>query len=259
MDVEAVVVDLDGTIYRGDEAIPGAAEAVEAVRKLGYSVLFVTNNPTRSPTQYAERLNGFGISAEPEEILPAGTVTAEYLAMNHYTDDIFMIGSAGLREQFQAAGIDPVDEPRGADVVVTSHTYGFDYEDLTAGLWALDDASAFYGTDPDLVYPDAEGTRYPGSGAITGAVATVAEREPDLVLGKPSQVMVEHATERLECHPSACLIVGDGIDTDIAFGKQAGMETVLVLSGRTTRTELENGVPRPDHVVESIADLPGLL
>lgn len=259
MDVEGVVVDLDGTVYRGDEPVRGATEAVATLRERGLGVLFVTNNPTRSPAQYAERLAGFGIDAEPAEILPAGTVTAEYLAANHADDVVFTIGSSGLREQFHDAGVDPVEEPRGADVVVTSHTYGFDYEDLTAGLWALDDAHAFYGTDPDLVYPDSDGKRYPGSGAITRAVAGVAGMEPDLVLGKPSRVMVEQVTDRLHRPPTDCLIVGDGLDTDVALGNRAGMHTVLVRSGRTDPTDLDDGGPAPDHVVDSIADVPALL
>lgn len=259
MDVRGVVVDLDGTVYRGHEAIPGAADAVAALRERGLPLLFVTNNPTRSPAQYADRLAEFGIDAAPGEILTAGAVTAEYLAERHAGDDVFLIGSSGLREQLRDRGIDPAPEPDGADVVVTSHTYGFDYEALTHGLWALEDAARFYGTDPDLTYPDADGERYPGSGAITRAVAGVAEREPDLVLGKPSTVMVEQAMEMLSGRPEDCLVVGDGLDTDVAFGERAGMRTVLVLSGRTDRSAVDGASPAPDHVVESLAAVPDLL
>jgi 4-nitrophenyl phosphatase len=255
MDVSGVVIDLDGTVYRGTDAILGAAETIAALRDRGLPLLFVTNNPTRSPEQYVERLAEVGIDASAEEILPAGTVTAEYLADHHPNDDVFVIGSSGLREQLHDAGVVPVTEPAGADVVVTSHTYGFDYDDLTEGLWALDDAEQFYGTDPDLVYPDSDGKRYPGSGAITGAVAHVAEREPDLVLGKPSSVMVELAVEALHCRPAEAIVVGDGLDTDVVFGSRAGMTTVLVLSGRTRRADLVDGAPSPDYVVESIGDL----
>lgn len=259
MDLKGAVVDLDGTVYRGDEPVPGAAEAVAALRERGLATLFVTNNPTRSREQYVERLAAFGIEATREEVLSAGTTTAEYLADRHPDDDVFLVGSAGLREQLHDHGVTPVTAPDDADVVVTSHTYGFDYEDLTEGLWALDSADRFYGTDPDLTYPGADGKRYPGSGAITRAVAGVAEREPDLVFGKPSGVMVELATEALHCRPEECLVVGDGLDTDVAFGRRAGMTTVLVLSGRTSRAEAANASPEPDYVVESLADVPGLL
>lgn len=259
MDVRGVVIDLDGTVYRGDEAVPGAADAIAELRERGLPIRFVTNNPTRSPEQYAERLAEFGVEATADEVLPAGTVTAEYLAERHADDDVFVIGSSGLREQLHDHGISPVTEPEGADVLVTSHTYGFDYEALTNGLWALDDAEYFYGTDPDLTYPDSDGKRYPGSGAITRAVAGVAQREPDLVLGKPSGVMVEQAVEALHCRPEECVVVGDGLDTDIVFGERAGMWTVLVLSGRTREDEVGDREPEPDYVVDSLVDVPGLL
>lgn len=254
MDASGVVIDLDGTVYRGDEPVPGAADAVAALRERDLEVLFVTNNPTRRPEGYVEWLAELGIEATAEELLPAGTVTAEYLADRHAGEDVFVIGSAGLREQLRDHGVKPVTEPEGADVVLTSQSFGFDYEDLADGLRALDDAAYFYGTDPDLTYPDADGKRYPGSGAITRAVAAVAQREPDLFFGKPSDVMVERAAEALDCPPEACLLVGDGLDTDIAFGERAGMTTVLVLSGRTDRSAVDGASPTPDHVVDSLAD-----
>lgn len=259
MDVGGVVIDLDGTVYRGDEPVAGAAEAIATLRERGLPILFVTNNPTRSPEGYVEWLAELGIEATAEEILPAGTVTAEYLADRHAEDDVFVIGSAGLREQLRDHEIRPVPQPAGADVLVTSHTYDFDYEDLTNGLRALDDAAYFYGTDPDLTYPGADGKRYPGSGAITRAVAGVAQREPDLILGKPSGVMAERVAEALDCRPDASLLVGDGLDTDIPFGERAGMTTVLVLSGRTDRGAVDDASTAPDHVVESLADVPELL
>lgn len=259
MDVKGVVVDLDGTVYRGDAPVPGAAAAIAEIRARGLRTLFVTNNPTRSPEQYVDRLAELGIDATTGEVLPAGAVTAEFLADRHAGDDVFLVGSTGLEEQLVAHGVRLVADPDDADVVVTSHTYDFDYEDLTEGLWALDVADAFYGTDPDRTYPAADGRRYPGSGAITRAVAGVAEREPDLVLGKPSGAMVDLVSDALHCRPSECLIVGDGLDTDVTLGERAGMTTVLVLSGRTTRADLETAAVTPDHVVDSLADVPDLL
>lgn len=259
MNVSGVVVDLDGTVYRGQELLSGAPEAIQELRNRGVGTLFVTNNATRDRASYVEHLAEFGIESTYEEILSAGTVTAEYLADRHAGDQVFLVGSTGLRDQLVAHDVRLTDDPDDADVVVTSHTYGFDYESMTQGLWALDTADAFYGTDPDLTYPEADGRRYPGSGAITRAVAGVAEREPDQVFGKPSGPMVELVSETLHCEPSECLIVGDGLDTDIAMGELAGMTTVLVLSGRTSRAAAESADVTPDHVVESLADVPALL
>ncbi|MFC7233764.1 HAD-IIA family hydrolase [Halosegnis marinus] len=259
MDYEGVVVDLDGTVYRGERVLDGAAGAIERFRAMGLGVLFVTNNPTRSPAGYVERLAGLGIEADASAVLSAGAVTAEHLADRHAGDEVFLIGSDGLRGMVTDAGVALTDEPDAADVLVTSHTYDFDYRDLTEGMWALDGADAFYGTDPDLTYPDGDGREYPGSGAITRAVAGVAEREPDRVLGKPSSVMVNLVTERLGCPPQRCLVVGDGLDTDIAMGERAGMTTVLVRTGRHDDGDAARADVTPDHVVGSLGDVPDLL
>lgn len=259
MEYEGVVVDLDGTVYRGDHVLDGAAAAVADLRERGLDVLFVTNNPTRSPAGYVERLAELGIEASEADVVSAGAVTAAFLADRHPEDRTFLIGSDGLCDQLRAGGVPLTEEYDDADVVVTSHHYGFDYRDLTEGLWALEGAEAFYGTDPDLTYPDSDGRDYPGSGAITRAVAGVAEREPDRVLGKPSAAMVDLITDRLGCPPAACLVVGDGLDTDITMGERAGMTTVLVLTGRHDREDAESSDVTPDHVVDSLGDVPELL
>lgn len=259
MEIRGVVVDLDGTVYLGDDPIPGSAGAIERLRERGLDLLFVTNNPTRTREAYVDRLAGMGIGASREEILSAGTVTSRYVAEAHPESATFLIGSDGLREQLRAADVRLTDDPEAAEVVVTSHDYGFDYDDLAHGLWALDGASAFYGSDPDLVYPGSGGRPYPGSGAITGAVAHVAGREPDLVFGKPSEPAIRMIGRALGHPPEHLLVVGDGLDTDVALGASAGYHTAFVLSGRGSRADLEEGSVTPDHVIEALADLPALL
>lgn len=258
MEYHGVVLDLDGTVYRGDTLIEGVPETVARLRERGLDILFMTNNPTRSPAEYAEKLAEFGIDARESEILSAGTITAEYLTHHHAGDDVFLIGSSGLRRQLAAAGCSLVDDPDATDVLVTSHYYGFDYESLTAGLWACDAADAFYGTDPDLTYPDGDGRRYPGSGAITRSVASTARREPDAVLGKPSASAIEALAHHLDTPLERCLVVGDGLDTDVTLGRTAGMDAALVLSGRTSRAELEAADIAPEYVIDSLADVGSL-
>lgn len=259
MEYEGVVVDLDGTVYRGDAVLDGAREALATLRERGLGVLFVTNNPTRSPAGYVEKLAGLGIEADEREVVSAGTVTATYLADEHPGAATFVVGSDGLHDQLATADVVVTEAHDDADIVVTSHSYGFDYRDLTEAMWALDGAASFYGTDPDLTYPDSDGREYPGSGAITRAVAEVAEREPDRVLGKPSDVMVDLVADRLGLPPERLLVVGDGLDTDVAMGQRAGMGTVLVLTGRSDRSDVERVGVRPDHIVDSLGAVPELL
>lgn len=259
MNVQGVVIDLDGTVYLGDEPLPGAADALANIRNRGLDVVFVTNNPTKTREAYVETLLDYGIEVDIEEVLSAGTVTARHLQEYHPDDAVFLVGSDGLTEQLRAANVSLTDDPDAADVVVTSHDHEFDYDDMTHALWALADAEAFYGSDPDLIYPGKGGRPYPGSGAITRAVAGVARREPDRVLGKPSGPLVELAMETLGHPPDNVLVVGDGLDTDIEMGVRAGAWTAFVLSGRGTREDIETASVDPDFVLDGLRDVPDLL
>lgn len=238
--------------------IPGVPETIEALRDRGVALLFLTNNPTRTRETYAEQLDSMGLCVSPEEILSAGTVTTRYLDANHATDQVFVIGSSGLRKQFECAGIEMTDDPALADVVVTSYDHKFDYDDLTEGLWALNHAETFIGTDPDRVYPSDDGRPLPGSGAITNAVAGCADREPDTVLGKPSPETVEIVLETIDHPPDDWLIVGDQPATDIAFGKRAGMTTVFVRSGLTERDGTTDN-PQPDYSIDTLTEIESII
>ena len=263
MDVRGAVVDLDGTVYRGGTLVDGALAGIAALRDHGVDPLFVTNNPSRSPEEYARRLGEMGLDAAPERVLSAGSVTAQYLAEHHAGDETFVVGSDGLREQLRAVGVALTGHPEDTEVLVTSHTYGFDYEALTEGYWALRSASTFVGTDPDLTYPSADGRDRPGSGAITNAVGGVADRDPDHEFGKPSRETLTAVRERLDCAPEHCLVVGDRLDTDVALGERGGMQTGLVLSGSTSRAAYEASdpetTPRPDVVLEDLGSLRTIL
>lgn len=253
-----VIVDLDGTVYRGETLISGVSETIKDLRDRGVALLFLTNNPTQTRESYAEQLNSMGLSVDPDEILSAGTVTTRYLASNHATDQVFVIGSSGLRKQLKRADIEMTDDPTLADVVVTSYDHRFDYDDLTEGLWALNHAETFIGTDPDRVYPNDDGRPLPGSGAITNAVAGCADREPDAVLGKPASETVEIVLETIDYSPEEWLIVGDQPTTDIAFGERAGMTTVLVRSGLTEQNEATDA-PQPDYAIETLTEIESII
>lgn len=258
MDVRGEVVDLDGTVYRGETLVDGALDGIAALRDHGVAPLFVTNNPTRSPAEYARRLGELGLDVPAERVLSAGSVTADYLAANHTDDETFVVGSDGLREQLRAVGLPLTDRPEETEVLVTSHTYGFDYEAMTEGYWALASASTFVGTDPDRTYPGGDGRNRPGSGAITRAVGAVADRSPDHEFGKPSPETLAAIRERLDCAPEHCLVVGDRLDTDVALGERGGMHTALVLSGSTDRHAVETGHaegPRPDVVLDHLGQV----
>jgi 4-nitrophenyl phosphatase len=258
MNYEAAVLDLDGTVYRGDELLPGAAAAIERLRADGVDLLFFSNNPTKSRAAYAERLEGLGVDVDESAVLSAGTVTTRFLADEHADDRIFVIGSDGLVEQFEAAGLSTVSDATTADVLVASYDIEFDYGDMLAGYRALGADAIFYGTDPDLLVPAAEGM-VPGSGAIINAVGGIVERTPEKILGKPSAEAQRAVLDTLGIAPERCLVVGDRLNTDMALGERAGMTTVLVRTGVATDADVAESDIQPDYVIDSLADLETVL
>lgn len=259
MEFSAAIVDLDGTIYRGGDPLPDVARTIERFRDAGLDVLFLSNNPTKTRAAYVDRLARMDIPARESEILSAGTVTTAYLRDEHGDDAIFPIASPGLRDQLETGGLDLVDDPAAADAVVASWKRDFDYDDMCDAIVALDDDTPFVGSDPDVLIPTGDGESVPGSGAIIGSVSVVAKRDPDVVLGKPAARTTEMALDRLGVPAEECLLVGDNLETDIAMGEAAGMTTVLVLTGASTRADIADADATPDHVLDSLAAVPDAL
>ena len=246
---------------RGGETIPGAPDAVGRLREAGLPLCFCTNNPTRAPAEYAQHLTAAGVDAASAEMLTSGTATASYLVEHHPSADLFVVGEAGLLDQLDEAGLSVVDDGEAADAVVVSIDRAFDYDRLCEAMWALGPDTPFVGSDPDRTIP-AEDREVPGSGAIVNAVAGVAGRDPDVVLGKPSPETCALAVDRLGVPAEECLVVGDRLDTDVALGASAGMTTALVLTGVTSRAALDDrdaDVPAPDYVLESLAEVDRVL
>ncbi|MFC7166141.1 HAD-IIA family hydrolase [Halospeciosus flavus] len=262
MDIRAAVVDLDGTVLSGDELIPGAAEALERIRESVEHVLFLTNNPTRPPEAYAEKLQDLGVLARPEEVITSCVATIDYLDAEHAGETVFPVAEESIVSQLRDAGVPLTDDATEADVVVAGYDREFHYHDMIAALRAFEhdggEDVAFVGTDPDRTVPAPNGP-VPGSGAIIRAVAGVADREPDAILGKPSQETVDLAAERLGVPAEECVLVGDRLDTDVAMGEKAGMTTILVRTGVTDERELAESEFTPNHVVDDLAAVPDLL
>lgn len=255
MSLDGAIVDLDGTVYRDDELLPGAAEGVAALRRAGLSMCFFSNNPTRDGEQYVAHLQELGVDARDGEACSAGVATTRYLRDHHADDAVMLIGSAALADQLRAGGIRLTDDPEATDVLVGSWDPEFGYDDMDRALQAVDDRTPFLGTDPDRVFPGPGDRFVPGSGAVVGALARTIGREPDVILGKPSETALELSLERLGVPPERCLVVGDRLDTDLAMGDRVGMTTVLVLSGVATRADVATAEVDPDHVVDRLSDI----
>ena len=265
MSYDGVILDVDGTVVRGEELLPGADTGLAALESRGIRRLFVSNNPTRPATAYAEKLRRAGVDADPDEVLTAGASTVAYLGRHHAGETVYLVGERGLREQLERAGFDTAvagkdgSPDRGADVAVVSIDREFDYDTLTTAARTIRAGELpIVGSDPDAVIPAAEGD-VPGSGAMIAAITGTAERDADAVLGKPHAITRELALDRLGCGATDCLVVGDRLDTDIALGAEAGMTTVLVRSGVTDDARIERSSVTPDYVVDTLADVEAVL
>jgi glycerol-1-phosphatase len=254
---DGFLIDLDGVVWIGREPIPGSAEALRALREAGKGLVFVTNNPGRPPSAYAERLRGLGVEVGEEQIVTAGMVVARLAGKAAAEGSAFVIGADALKEMVAATGARLLtgEEAREADAVVVSGHRGFDYEELLTAKLALDRGAALFATSHDPTMP-MPGGEWPGTGAILAAVEVASGRTAEIG-GKPEPHLFEMAREALgRSKANARLaMIGDRVSSDIEGGRRAGMETVLVLSGTTSAAEAAAADPAPDHVLDDLAGL----
>jgi len=255
MQYDAVLVDLDGTVWRGHEPIGGAARGLAALRETGIPVVFVTNNTSVRREEFRARMDAAGLPTDLGPIVTAGWATARFLADHHADDHIFVLGDEALRLDIADAGLDVVDIGP-AEVVVAAHDEHVSYDRLTTTLRAFGNDTTLVAPNRDRVYPSEDGP-VPGAGASVGAVEGMTGHEA-LVVGKPETRLADVAADAVDATTSNCLMVGDNIHTDILMGERAGMTTALVLTGVSTRAAAESAAVQPDHILKSIADVGSL-
>ena len=254
--LDALVSDMDGVVYRGDEPIPGVGEAVARWRESGRKIVFCTNNSHFTVAEYVAKLERVGIPAVESDVVSSGAVLAEVLAERGAAGKRAMaVGAQGLRAALAAAGvvIDDGDSVEGIDYVVVGWDGRFDYRKMRRACLAVRAGAELIATNSDATFPAPDGL-WPGAGAILASIEVSSGRRAE-VLGKPHAPMMEAAARRL----AGCKhigIVGDRADTDLAGGVARGWTTILVTSGVTTPAEAHLVEPRPDVILPSLAALP---
>jgi HAD superfamily hydrolase (TIGR01450 family) len=228
---DGFLIDLDGVVWTGRDPVPGSPEALATMLAAGKEVVFVTNNPTKRPAEYAERLAGMGVKVGPERIVTAGIVTARLAAEAAGPGGgALVLGFEPLRELVAGEGLWLVDfeEPTEAAVVVVSGWREFDYMSLLAAKRALDAGAALVATSHDATMP-MPGGEWPGTGAILAAVEVASGKKAEIA-GKPERHLFDLALSRMNGAKRVAMI-GDRLSSDIAGGQGAGLDTILVLSG----------------------------
>lgn len=245
---EGYIFDLDGTIYLGDELLPGAAGLIARLRQRDRRILFLSNNPTKSPAEYVAKLGRLGIPIAPPEILTTLDTIASWLLRFHPGATVFPIGEAPLIDALRAAGIRISDDPAEIDIVIASYDRTFDYRKLQIAFDAIavHKRARLVATNPDRYCPFPNGRGEPDAGAIIGAIEGCTGVARGQNVGKPDPFMLHTALARLGLAAHQCVMVGDRLTTDIRMANDAGMDSALVLTGETTR-ELLASQP-PDHL-----------
>lgn len=253
----AFIFDMDGVLYRGTDLLPGVGDILNALELRDRRVILATNNSMSTPASYVTKLAKMGIEVPEEAIMTSGMATRDYLLQTLPPDaGLYVVGMPGLREQlFAETAFRPVqygEETPAAVVVGLDLT--FTYDKLTLANAALRAGARFVATNADATLPTESGLA-PGAGSIIAAVTTASGAEPT-VIGKPETPMLEQALARFGVAADETVMIGDRLDTDILGAQRAGMLTVLVLTGVSTREELATSAVLPDLVV---SDLPALL
>ncbi|MCD4685078.1 MAG: HAD-IIA family hydrolase [Anaerolineae bacterium] len=250
--IRAVVLDMDGVLWRGTEVQPGVAEffAFAARHEIGYA--FATNNSTKTVGMYVERLTGIGIPVEPDQIITSAVATADYISQTYPAGTpVYVIGGAGIREGLAERGFP--EAPGRAKLVVVGMDFDVTYKRLKTAALHIRAGATFIGTNGDRTFPIPEGLA-PGNGSILAAIQAATDVEP-LIIGKPETAMFEVALRRLEVAPEQALMVGDRLETDILGGQRAGMRTAVVLTGITTPEMARTASVQADVVYDSLAAL----
>jgi len=245
--------DLDGTVYRGEALVPGADETIAVLRADGRRVAFLSNKPLERRDDYARKLTRLGVPAAPDDVVNSSLVLARHLAALDAGAPIFVIGEPPLLAELRAHGFEVRADHRVRWVVI-AFDRTFDYAKLNTALQAVRQGARLIATNPDRTCPTEDG-EIPDCAGMTAAVEAVTGARVEIVVGKPSPIILDVALARLGVPAAEAVVVGDRIETDIVMGKQRGLATVLVLTGVTRADDPRVAGIAPDLVLPSIRDL----
>ncbi|MDQ0818309.1 4-nitrophenyl phosphatase [Bacillus pumilus] len=250
MKYKGYLIDLDGTMYKGTEKIEEAGQFVQKLNELNIPYLFVTNNSSRTPKQVAEKLVSFDIPATEEQVFTTSMATANYIAEQKKDASVYVIGEEGIKQAIEEKGL--MFGQEDADFVVVGIDRDITYEKFAVGAIAIRQGAQFVSTNGDIAIPTERGL-LPGNGSLTSVLTVTTTVQPTFI-GKPESIIMEQAMRVLGTDLSETLMVGDNYDTDIMAGMNAGMDTLLVHTGVTTKELLQKYDKQPTYVIDSLSE-----
>jgi NagD protein len=249
--IECWLTDMDGVLVHEGHALAGAAEVIKQWQDAGQRFLVLTNNSIYTPRDLSARLKATGLNIPEESIWTSALATADFLRSQKPKGSAFVIGEAGLTTALHEVGYIQTDvDP---DYVVLGESRTFSFETLTKAIRLINNGSRFIATNPDATGPSADGV-LPATGSVAALITKATGREPYIV-GKPNPMMFRSAMNKINAHSESTGMIGDRMDTDVVAGIEAGLHTVLVLTGIADDAEIAKYPFRPNEILNSIADL----
>lgn len=249
--VECWLTDMDGVLVHEETVIPGAADFIAALVESGRRFLVLTNNSIFTPRDLKARLRASGIDLPEESIWTSALATAQFLDDQRPGGTAFVVGEAGLTTALHEVGYTLTE--RDPEYVVLGETRTYSFEAITKAIRLIEGGARFIATNPDVSGPSKQGT-LPATGSVAALISAATGRQPYFI-GKPNPLMMRSALNRIDAHSESTVMVGDRMDTDVISGLEAGLRTVLVLTGSTRPDEVQRFPYQPTRVVDSIADV----
>jgi NagD protein len=250
-EIECWLTDMDGVLVHENQALPGAAQLIRQWRDQGTPFLVLTNNSIFTPRDLAARLRASGLDVPEEAIWTSALATADFLKSQAPGGSAFVIGEAGITTALHEAGF--IMTETNPDYVVVGETRSYSFDAITKAIRLIGKGARFIATNPDATGPSLEGP-LPATGAVTALITKATGKEP-YVVGKPNPMMFRSAMNRIGAHSENTAMVGDRMDTDIIAGIEAGLHTILVLTGISDQAEIERYPFRPDEIVSGVSEL----
>jgi NagD protein len=250
-DIECWLTDMDGVLVHENVPVPGAAELIQQWKDSGTRFLVLTNNSIYTPRDLSARLRASGLDVPEESLWTSALATAAFLKSQMPGGSAFVIGQAGITTALHEAGF--VLSDNHPDYVVIGETRSYSFEAITKAIRLIGDGSRFIATNPDATGPSSEGP-LPATGAVAALITKATGKEPYIV-GKPNPMMFRSAMNKIGAHSENTGMIGDRMDTDVVAGIEAGLHTILVLTGISDQAEIDRYPFRPDEVLDSVADL----
>ncbi|MBJ7281455.1 MAG: HAD family hydrolase [Rhodoluna sp.] len=249
--IECWLTDMDGVLVHEGRALPGAADVIKQWKEQGLRFLVLTNNSIYTPRDLAARLKATGLAIPEEAIWTSALATADFLHSQKPKGTAFVLGEAGLTTAMHEIGYVMTDV--NPDYVVLGESRNFNFDSLTKAIRLINNGSRFIATNPDATGPSAEGV-LPATGSVAALITKATGKDPYIV-GKPNPMMFRSAMNKINAHSESTGMIGDRMDTDVVAGIEAGLHTVLVLTGIADDAEINKYPFRPNEILNSIADL----